>query len=67
MAMIPGRAVWRCTGQEVGAQCVMMAGMEMKLQWYAESWDIPLMASYVTINFHILSDIQVFKAFFKNM
>ena len=42
--------MWRCTGQGVGAQCVMMAGVEMMLQWYADSWDIPLMASYALNN-----------------
>ena len=54
MAMTPGRAVWRCTGQGVGAQFVKMAGMEMKLQWYADSWDIPVTASYASIAYNVM-------------
>ena len=49
MVMARGRNEWRCTGQGVEAQCVMMAGVEMKLQWYADSWDTPQMASYALI------------------
>jgi len=41
-----GKAEWRCIDQGVGAQYVMISGVEVMLQWCADSWDIPLLASY---------------------
>ena len=59
-----GKAEWRCIDQEVGEQCVMMAGMEMMLQWYADSWDIPLMASYApTVSIEIIMQCMLVPIF----
>ena len=41
--------MWRCTGQGVGAQCVMISGVALMLQWYADSWDTTLLVSYALI------------------
>ena len=61
MGMIHGKAVWRYISLGFGAQCVMMAGMKMMLQWYADSWDIPLMASYApTVSIEIIMLVPIF-------
>ena len=45
MASIHGKDVWKCSYQEVGVQCVMMAGIAMMLQLCVDNWDSQLIVN----------------------
>ena len=47
---IHGKAVWKCSHQEVGVQCVMIAGIAMMLQLCVDNWDFLPMVSACTRN-----------------
>ena len=44
---IHGKDVWKCSYQEGGVQCVMMAGTETMLQLCVDNWDFMLKVSNV--------------------
>lgn len=33
------KAGWRSASMDCGGQCVMLDGIAMKPEWYADSWD----------------------------
>jgi len=63
--LLGGQMRWRgglrCALEECGGQCVMMVGIPMMPEWYADSWDMKWMCQgHVSFNVSLLCFARYF-------